>query len=71
MLLCPWDFPGKNTEAGCHFLLQGIFRTQGSNPSHAGLKPESLALAGDSVPLSHEGSPKPRYPKHYMLHDVM
>jgi len=21
-LLCPWDFPGKNTEVGCHFLLQ-------------------------------------------------
>ena len=20
-LLCPWDFPGKNTEVGCHFLL--------------------------------------------------
>ena len=25
-------FPGKNTEVGCHFLLQGIFPTQGSNP---------------------------------------
>ena len=30
-LLCPWDFPGKNTGMGCHFLLQGIFPTQGSN----------------------------------------
>ena len=20
--LCPWDFPGKNTGVGCHFLLQ-------------------------------------------------
>ena len=30
-LLCPWDFPGKNTSVGCHFLLQGIFLTQGSN----------------------------------------
>ena len=27
-LLCPWDFPGKNTEVGCHALLQGIFLTQ-------------------------------------------
>ena len=27
-----WDSPGKNTEVGCHFLLQGIFLTQGSNP---------------------------------------
>ena len=29
-LLCPWDFPGKNTGVGCHFLLQDIFPTQGS-----------------------------------------
>ena len=28
----PWDSPGKNTGAGCHFLLQGIFLTQESNP---------------------------------------
>ena len=25
------DFPGKNTGLGCHFLLQGIFPTQGLN----------------------------------------
>ena len=31
LLLCPWDFPGKNTGVGCHFLLQGIFPTQGLN----------------------------------------
>ena len=31
-LLCPGDSPGKNTGGGCHFLLQGIFLTQGSNP---------------------------------------
>ena len=30
--LCPWNFPGKNTGAGCHVLLQGLFLTQGSNP---------------------------------------
>ena len=24
-LLCPWNFPGKNTGVGCHFLHQGIF----------------------------------------------
>ena len=23
-LLCPWDFPGKNTGVGCHFLLQFV-----------------------------------------------
>ena len=31
-LLFPWDFPGKNTRVGCHFLLQGIFLSQGLNP---------------------------------------
>ena len=31
-LLCPWNFPGKNTGVGCHFLLHGIFPTQESNP---------------------------------------
>ena len=30
-LLCLWDYPGKNTGVSCHFLLQGIFPTQGSN----------------------------------------
>ena len=30
-LLCPWDFPGKNTGVSCHFLLHGIFLNQGSN----------------------------------------
>ena len=31
-LLCLWNFLGKNTRAYCHFLLQGIFPTQGWNP---------------------------------------
>ena len=31
-LLCPWNFPGKDTEVGCHFLLPGIFLIQGWNP---------------------------------------
>ena len=48
-LLYPWDFPGKNTEVGCHFLLQGIFPTQGSNP-------RLLHWQADSSPLSHQGS---------------
>ena len=32
MDLCPWDSPGQSTGVGCHFLLQEIFPTQGSNP---------------------------------------
>ena len=28
-LLCPQDCPGMNARVGCHFLLQGVFPTQG------------------------------------------
>ena len=31
-LLCPWNFPGKNTGVSCCFFLQRIFPTQGLNP---------------------------------------
>ena len=31
-LHCPWDSPGKDNGLCCHFLLQGIFQTWGSNP---------------------------------------
>ena len=31
-LLCPWDFPGKNTGVGSSSLLQRIFPAQGLNP---------------------------------------
>ena len=39
-------FPGKNTGLGCHFLLQGIFLTQGPNPCPLCL----LHLQADSLP---------------------
>ena len=32
-LYSPWNCPGQNTEVGSLSLLQGIFSTQGSNPS--------------------------------------
>ena len=47
-LLCPWDSPGKNTAIGCHFLLQGIFPTQGCNLPLLHLLPWQV----DSLPLS-------------------
>jgi len=61
-LLCPWDSPGKNTGVGCHFLLQGIFLTQGSKTSvsctsytgrqtlHIYLYMQILFIISDSVP---------------------
>ena len=43
------DFPGKNTEEGCHFLLQEIFLTQDSNLQLLHL----LHWQADSLPLRH------------------
>ena len=57
-LLRPWDFPGKNTGMGCHFLLQGIFPTQGLNPGllhcrqtlhHLSHQEAKLMLVNDSL----------------------
>ena len=42
----PWDSPGKNTEVGCHFILQGLFLTQGLNLC-------LLLWQVESLPLSH------------------
>ena len=47
------DSPGKKTRVGCHFLLQGIFPTQGSNP---GL----LHCRWILYHLGHQGSPRQR-----------
>ena len=45
------DSPGKNTGVGCHSLLQGIFRTQGSNQ-------HLLPCRWIPYHLSHQGSPR-------------
>ena len=47
----PWNSPGKNTEVGSLFLLQGIFPTQELNP---GL-PHCRQII---YQLSHQGSPR-------------
>ena len=52
-LLCPWDFPGKNSRVGFHFFLQGIFPMQRSNPCLLSL----LHWQTDSLPLSHQEAP--------------
>ena len=49
-LLCARDFSCLNTEVGCHFLLQGNFLTQGSNPC-------LLLGQADSLPPHHLGNP--------------
>ena len=52
-LLCPCDFPGKNTGVGCHFLLQRIFPTQRLNSCLLWL----LQWQMDSLLLTPQGSP--------------
>ena len=49
-LLCPWKSSGKNIGGVCHFLLQGIFPTQGLNPA----LPHCRQIL---YHLSHQGSP--------------
>ena len=44
--------PGKNTGIHCHFLFQGIFPIQGSNPGF-------LHFRQSLYHLSHQGSPRP------------
>ena len=64
-LFHPWDFPGKNTGAGYHFLLQGTFQTQGSNLgllrcgqtlyhlSHQGIPLITVSMGNSVRPLTH------------------
>ena len=50
-LLCPWDFPGKNTGVGCCFLIQGDLPNPGVKP----MSPISPALQANSLLLNHWG----------------
>ena len=51
----PWESPGKNTGVGYHFLLLGIFPTQGLNPGllHLLHGPPGSLLVPLGKPLSH------------------
>ena len=60
-LLCPWNFPGKNTGVSCHFLLQGVFPNPGIEPSSV----SSPALAGGFFTTEPPG--KPSWPLNYYL----
>ena len=50
-LLCPWNSPGKNTGVDYHFLLPGGL-------PDPGFEPMSPAWQADSLPMSHQGSPR-------------
>ena len=53
-LLCPWNFPGKNTGAGCHFLRQQILPDSGIK--HMSLA--SPALTSEFLITEPPGKPK-------------
>ena len=66
----PWDSPGRNTGAGCHFLLQESFPTQGSKPG--------LPYCRQTLyHLSHKGSSpltimnSNYYSQQYIRHQVL
>ena len=50
-----WNSTGQNTEVGSHFLLQGTFPTQGSNPGipHCRQILYQLSHKGSTLPLSN------------------
>ena len=56
------DSPGKNTEVGCHALLQEIFPIRGSNLCLLHL----LHWQADSLPLVPPGKPKIGIEKFYL-----
>ena len=45
-------FSGKNIGVGSHFLLQGIFLTQGSNPCLLNWQADSLSLSNQEAQLA-------------------
>ena len=69
-LLCPWDFPGKNTGVGCHFLLQRIFPTKELNSGllHSRQIPYTLSHPGSHLILSKAMSNCPLLPQYHMGH---
>ena len=50
-LLCPWNFLGKNTGMGCHFLFRGSFRPR--DRTHVSCV---LLWPAESLTLHHLGS---------------
>jgi len=70
--LCPRDSPGKNTEANCSFLLQGIFLTQGLNLDLLYCRQILYHLSYREVPANRKAQPIQHIKKqrHYLLAKV-
>ena len=70
-LLGPWDSPDKNTGAGCHFLLQGIFPTQGSNLGLLHCRQTLYHLTYQGSPLSKNEGKIKTFPEKQKLKDFL
>ena len=64
-LLCPWDFSGKDTGVGCHFLPQGIFPIQGSNPGLLYCRQILYWLSYKGSPYTNEVLDKSEFNHHW------
>ena len=51
----PWDFPGKSAGLDWHFLLQGIFPTQKSNPGLPHCRQTLYRLSQQGFPCGSAG----------------
>ena len=49
----PWNFPGRSTVVGCHFLLQEILPTQGSNLGLLHYRQTLFHLSPQGSPQEH------------------
>ena len=65
-LLCPWDFPGKNTGVGCHCLLQIYYRVLHKIQTYLNCNPPVSSIHGIfqarilewvAIPFSRRSSP--------------
>ena len=69
-LFCPRDSSGKNTGVVCHFLLHGVFQTQGLNLCLLRLLHwlvDSVPLVPPGKPLVHLDVPSKLIPWHLLL----
>ena len=71
MLLCPGGFPGKNTGDGCHFLLQGIFLTQGLNLCLLHWQASSLPLTPPGKPQDFQQVPEFTFYPHPVIYMII
>ena len=54
-MLCPWDFPGKNTGVSCHFLLQGSSQPRDWTQVSCSAGRESTCNAKDPILIPRLG----------------